>query len=132
MYWAWGIMNNRHGFSLIELMIVVAIVGILAAVAYPSYRFYILQARRSDAIAALLGLQQDLERWRVNNPSYASCTICVTPTSDFYDFSISNESATTYTIVATAKSSQTADVGCTSLSLNENGVRLPETGCWKK
>jgi len=61
-----------NGFTLIELMIVVAVVGILAAVAYPSYAEYVRKSRRSDAIAAISKVQQAQERWRASNPAYSA------------------------------------------------------------
>lgn len=60
----------NKGFTLIELMIVVAIVGIIAAIAYPSYTEYVERARRSDAQGALMGLAAAMERHRASNGNY--------------------------------------------------------------
>lgn len=62
------------GFSLIELMIAVVVVGILSAIAYPSYVGYEQQSRRSDAYNALARAQLQQEKWRANNATYASRT----------------------------------------------------------
>lgn len=123
--------QSESGFTLLELMIAVAVIGILAAIAFPSYQQYVLKSRRTDAMAGLVNLQQDIEKWRVNNASYAGCTICSAPASDYYTFAISSETATNYTLTATAQSSQTADTGCTSLTLNQNGTKSPPD-CWSK
>jgi len=64
-------MNKNNGFTLIELMIVVVIVGLLAAVAYPSYQNSLIKARRSDAQGALQGLAQAMERNYTTNGTYA-------------------------------------------------------------
>ncbi|OGT18945.1 MAG: hypothetical protein A2V90_03065 [Gammaproteobacteria bacterium RBG_16_57_12] len=60
------------GFTLMELMIVVAVIGILGAIAYPSYVEYIYKSRRADAMNALLKLQADEEKFRAGQPSYTS------------------------------------------------------------
>ncbi|WAR47026.1 type IV pilin protein [Methylomonas rapida] len=60
-----------RAFTLIELMIVVAVVGILAAIAYPSYTEYVMKSRRSDAKAGLLSLQLTQEKYRANCIQYA-------------------------------------------------------------
>lgn len=62
--------RKSNGFTLIELMIVVAIIGIIAAIAYPSYTQYVERARRSDAQGALMGLAAAMERHRTTNGSY--------------------------------------------------------------
>ncbi|MGO1503151.1 MAG: type IV pilin protein [Marinobacter sp.] len=62
--------RQSNGFTLIELMIVVAIIGIIAAIAYPSYTQYVERARRSDAQGALMGLAAAMERHRTTNGSY--------------------------------------------------------------
>lgn len=59
-----------NGFTLIELMIVIAIVGVLAAIALPAYQDYAKKARRADAMGGLLNIQLSLEKWRANNASY--------------------------------------------------------------
>ena len=63
----------RRGFSLLELMITLVVVGILAAVSYPSYINHIQKTRRSDAITSLLDLQAQLERCYANDFSYQNC-----------------------------------------------------------
>ncbi|MFT6924527.1 MAG: type IV pilus assembly protein PilE [Psychromonas sp.] len=64
-------MNGQKGFTLIELMIVVAIVAILAAISFPSYRDSVRNARRAEAQATLQGLSQAMERYYTTNGTYA-------------------------------------------------------------
>lgn len=123
--------RRYFGFTLIELMITVAIIGILAAIAYPSYQSYVLQSRRADAIAGLLDMQQQAEKWRVSHTTYPSSSNLTLPASDYYTFAISDSSATAYNLSATAKSTQVADSGCTPLTLDQSGNKGP-SGCWKK
>jgi type IV pilus assembly protein PilE len=67
-----GETHAEGGFTLIELMIVVAIIGILAAIAYPSYQEYIRRAARADAQGAVTSLASVMERWFSDNNTYAA------------------------------------------------------------
>lgn len=67
-------MKGKLGFTLIELMVVILIIGILAAIAYPFYSRYVRTAARADAQSQMLKLAGDLERWRAKNLSYAGFT----------------------------------------------------------
>ncbi len=122
-----------RGFTLIELMIVVAVVGVLAAIAYPSYQDYIRRARRIDAQSVMLDIQLLQEKYRVNHISYGSLTDLGTFFSGYYTFAISGNTSDAYTITATAKSgtSQASDTGCTSMTVNQASTKTPDT-CWKR
>ena len=124
------------GFTLLELLIAVAIVGILAAIAIPSYRHYIEQSNRTDAIHALTSLQLEQERYRTTNTTYASLAVLWggTTTSDegHYTIAITNVSATSYTITATATDAQASDTECATMTLaysNGTTTKTPAT-CW--
>lgn len=110
-------MRQIKGFTLIELMIVVAIVAILAAIAIPTYQEQVRKGRRADAARAVGQLQLDLERWRGENPSYANCggagcgsgTYPVPPTSDHYTIAMAGQTAIAYTVTATPAGVQAGD-----------------------
>ncbi|WP_334155487.1 type IV pilin protein [Tepidimonas sp.] len=135
--------TRARGFTLIEVMIVVAIIGILAAIAYPSYTRYVREARRADAVAAITRVQLAQERYRANNPAYAGdlATLGITSNTSpdgYYTVAISGQSATGYTVTATAVSGgpQANDTGCTTIAMVvSGGSATPSPGsaaCWKK
>lgn len=136
------IVRTKKGFSLIELMIVVVIVGILTMIAYPSYRYYVLKSRRSDALAALAQDQTILERCYAQNFSYsAACTGMPTyphnSVQGFYSVALSNQSASTYTLTATAIGTQTGDTTCRTFVVDQANQKTAsdssgtaQTICW--
>lgn len=95
----------KNGFTLIEMMIVVALIGILAAIAIPNYTNYLIKARRTDVQTSLMKYAQDMERYYSVNGKYVSsgtdCGIDEPVTTDYYSFSVSCSSASTFTITAT-------------------------------
>lgn len=127
--------SSAKGFSLIELMIVVAIVSIIASVAYPSYQESIAKSRRADAQANLLELAQFMERFYTTNNTYQNITTTppsapVLPfdespkdgTNKHYDLALSAITATSFTLTATPKNSMNGDK-CGNLTLTHTGVK---------
>ena len=142
------------GFTLIEVLIVIAIIGILATVAYPSYNMSKRKTRRSDAAAAALTIQVAQEKFRGSCAFYAqslgttntcgttaalsTAKVASTSGEGYYTMSIAASSATgnSYQIVATAIGDQANDTGCTSMTLtfnatNPTGLKAP-TACWAR
>lgn len=141
-------MNGRRpgmagGFTLIELMIAVVIVGILAAIAYPSYERQVQSTRRADGKAVLLDTAQRLERCftRFNSYAAADCETAdalgdggIESPESWYVVTDTNAGASTFTLVATPQGAQAADTRCGNLTLTHTGVRGASEGtaaeCW--
>lgn len=136
------------GFTLIEVMIVVAILGIISAIAYPSYQEYVRKARRADAQTALLELSQFMERFYTANGRYldASNNAPTLPfteapkdgTSGAYDLSFAEDTPTanTYVLQATPKGSMSGDT-CGTLTLSNTGAKGQDGSatlaeCWRR
>lgn len=129
-----------RGFSLIEIMVVVAIVAILASIALPAYQQYVVKARRSSAQACLTEAAQWVERDYATSLTYANVTAarlqaamaCDDELAGSYAFGLSGAAtATAVTVTATAKGSQASrDAACSSMTINQTGARTPSTGCW--
>ncbi len=110
----------QHGFTLIEMMIVTAIIGVLAGVAYPSFQAPLYKARRMDGIAALLQLQMSQEQWRADHTRYADAAELRAPAASelrHYTLSVSDTGANGYTLVATATGAQAGDRHCRVLRM---------------
>lgn len=112
-------MKATRGFSLIELMIVVAIIGILAAIAIPNYSEYVTKSRITSALSVLSDLRVKMEQYFQDNRSYP--TACVTAGATAtqllvpgdnpnFDFTCTNLATNTFTITATGKSKMTGFV----------------------
>ena len=128
--------TNTNGFSLIELMVVVAIVAILVALALPSYTHYVRKANRTEAQELLVNWASNQELWRATHTAYADSTTALSvPTHNKYTFTVSGTTAQNYLLTATAKATdpQAKDTekgaSCKVMTLNQSNVKTL-TKCW--
>jgi type IV pilus assembly protein PilE len=139
---------KKNGFSLIELMIAVVIVGILAAIAIPGYTSYIKRANRTDATKSLAAIAQALERCYSQNFTYSNTApnVCAANTSPvfsgqgYYSIVVTVVPAAapapeTYTMTATpVVAPQTTDTACATFTLDSTGLQgstpSPAKTCW--
>ncbi|WP_198084504.1 type IV pilin protein [Variovorax sp. E3] len=133
--------NAEKGFTLIELMITVAVVGILAAIAYPSYTEYVLRSRRVEAQNMLNDAAARQERWKAQNGKYAAqadlAKLNVPNGGGYYALSLTSTD-TSYVFKAQRAGKQLADSKCGDFTLDDTGKKgifagtpgTPET-CWR-
>ena len=121
--------RRAAGFTLIELLIAVAIIGILASIAYPSYQNYVKNARVSDGQAKLMEIAGQLERCYTNNYSYDGCVGFPVDSDDGHYEINGSLSGSSYTLTATHSGNQVKD-GCKILTIDQTGDTTPESGCW--
>ena len=134
-----GHARKVRGFTLLELMIVVAILAILSTIAYASYQNQIIKSRRSAATTCLQERAQFMERYYTTNLTYAGAAApaqCGPDLNPFYTIAFSGTpAAKTFVITATPQAGQTADATCGTLSINAQGVRTKSgsgtvADCW--
>jgi len=132
-------LSKTSGFTLIELMIVVAVVGILATIAYPSYTDFVVRNNRSEAPRELVRLANLQEQIFVDSRAYTEdlselgagiTAIWETPSKNYKISSVVVEN--TFTLTATAQGSQaTRDSACSSITLTDTGQKAP-LACWEE
>lgn len=129
--------NSSQGFTLIEVMIAVVIIGILAAIAYPSYIDYIVKSGRSEGVAAVMKVANLQEQYYLDNRAYTTdMTKLGLPASPFLTehgyYSVVSAGTSSFTITATAKGSQASrDSTCATITMTSAGVKGPSAECWK-
>lgn len=146
--------SRQLGLTLIEVMVVVAIISVLATIVYPLYTDQLRKSRRASATVALASIAQAQERFFTANSTYATTldgsgsgnlagnaldvsdylTSGLATDDGFYTIAISGASATAYTLTATANGTQTSDY-CSSFSLTQSGIKSYNSSsnsvtCW--
>jgi len=135
--------RTHGGFTLIELMVVVAIVGILAGIAYPSYRDRVLRSARAEGRAALLDAAARQEQYFLDNKTYTTTLsdLQVATATETGKYSLTVDGATAdcalttcYVLRATPEGGQAEDLACAELTLDSNGTKSASgtepTTCW--
>lgn len=129
-------MQRQQGFSLIELMTAVVIIGILTAVAMPAYTSYVLRTRLAEAFTGLSGLQPSAEQYWSSNRTYSGFAGLPPdiPSANF-TYTLSNPTASSYTVIATGRGPTAGFV----FTIDQNGNRATtgvpagwtaNSGCW--
>ena len=131
------VLSKHQGFTLIEMMIVVAIIGILAAIAYPSYQRYVIKTKRTDMMSEMQNIASEIESRKLAQGSYSAISASVK--TDFatayprqgtalYDVTITDPLVAKWTITAIPKTgSQMANDG--TLTLNYQNIRCRGSVC---
>ena len=140
-------MSNVKGFTLIELMIVVAVIGILAAIAIPNYTKYVIQSRRTIAINAIMELAGKESRYYTIGNTYSSSLITLGYAQDpmpvsnssnpYYNINVIASSVNSFTLQAVPQASQADDTDCGTFMITQLGQKTvtgtsSAANCWKQ
>ena len=131
---------RARGFTLIEVLIVCVVVGVLTAIALPSYQNQIQKSRRSDAKSALVGAAGQMERYFTERGTYATATLgsggvyAATTQNGYYTLSLANLTVSTYTLRAAPAGPHAGDP-CGIMTYTDQGVKgvtgsLSVSQCW--
>jgi len=136
-------MKHQKGFTLIELMIVVAVIGILAAVAYPAYQDYVIRSKRGDAMNALAAVRIAQEKYRANNTSFADSTgtlgVSAVSGDGYWDINVASYSSSSFIITAIPNGH--TDDSCEYFAVDRNGPNyswpiagktIADSECWER
>jgi type IV pilus assembly protein PilE len=117
--------HTAKGFTLIEIMITVAIVAILASIALPAYNDYVMRSKISEAVANLSDMRTKMEQFFLDNRTYAGAcaagTVAPLPSGKYFNYACSGLSGTAYTVTATGKAS--TDMSDFVYNINEKNER---------
>lgn len=121
-------MNSRiKGFTLIELMVVVAILAIIASIAIPSYTEYVIKSRRAAAAGCMMEMAQFMERYYSTNMTYVGATLpataCVQDTSRYYGIALNGTTTATAYALQAAPTSAQSDGKCGTLGIDQKGTK---------
>lgn len=127
---------NQKGFTLLELMIVVAIIGIIASIALPSYTDYVKKGRVAEATSTLADIRIKMEQYYQDNRTYAGSEAgagpCANINAQFFNISCGTPTASAYTLTA----SGTGDMSAFEFTVNQNNAKTSKydgvsaAGCW--
>jgi type IV pilus assembly protein PilE len=140
--------KQMRGVTLIELMITVVIISILATLAVPSYRHYILRSQRTDAMTALTRIQAAQEKYFLQYNQYTTSLTGLPPAglalpavsdNGFYDIDMPEATAVAFTVRAVPRDGQAQDTRCQVFSLDHNNIKHAADGsgtdttaeCWR-
>ena len=134
--------KHMRGVTLIELMIVVVVISILAAVAYPNYQEFTARAKRNEARAALLRLATNQERFYLNNNTFTQDLTALgfgeTPKAKtetgYYEIQVTAANASNFTATATYLAGGNESTKCLTFTIDGRGAKTsgPETNCWDR
>ena len=124
----------QTGFTLVELIIVVAIISILASIAIPAYNGYVETSKRSDAQASLMALAIAQEKYRASNPTYTTVItdlngVSAASESGYYTLAVTAASGVTFTATATPNGWADSNSNCSPMSINQDGP-AGTLSCW--
>ncbi len=134
--------RKMRGVTFIEIMIVVVLIGIMTAIAYPNYRQFVARAKRTEARAALLKIATNQERFYLQNNSYTTDMMqlgfpvgaAFISDSDSYSISVTAADANNFTAVATYQRLDDEADKCLTFQIDGRGVRTsaPHADCWSR
>jgi len=133
--------KHMHGMTLMELMVVVVIIGILTAIAFPNYREFVARAKRTEAKAALLQIATNQERFYLQNSTFTTDMTMLgfqadpfITNSDSYSITVTAADQSDYTAVATYQFADAENDKCGTWQINGRGIKTsaPYTDCWTR